>query len=173
MVPLQPQIAIMDGETTGHYSGDVAETWDEQQLIADGFERTHVDLEWYDGPRKGLADIDGLPHYYEGRDYDHADEADEYYVWPASEAAVAMEREQWAIFVRWNERHEAAGMVETESHPALGGVDARYDELDVLLAPHRQAPDGARRLVGEVRFDDGDRYRVDGVDHWFRWRPSK
>ncbi|MFG2372668.1 hypothetical protein ACGFY9_14470 [Streptomyces sp. NPDC048504] len=44
----------------------------------------------------------------------------------------------------------------------------------MLLAPHRQAPDGARRLMGEVRFDDGDdRYRLDGVDHWFRWRPAK
>ncbi|MGW4894763.1 hypothetical protein ACWEQL_21215 [Kitasatospora sp. NPDC004240] len=84
----------------------MAETWDEQQLIADGFERVYVDLEWYDGPRKGLAVIDGVPHYFEGCDFDHADEADEYSVWPASEAAVEMEREQWAIFARWNERNE-------------------------------------------------------------------
>lgn len=150
----------------------MAETWDEQQLIADGFERVYVDLEWYDGPRKGLAVIDDVPHYYEGRDYNPDDEADEYLVWPASEAAVAMEREQWAIFVRWNEAYEA-GRVETGSHPGNGGIDARYDELALFLAPYRQAPDGARRLVGEVRFDAGDRYRPDGVDHWFRWRPSR
>ncbi|MGW6732463.1 hypothetical protein [Streptomyces sp. NPDC055013] len=151
----------------------MAESWDEQQLIADGFERVYVDLEWYDGPRKGLAVIGDVPHYYEGRDYDRDDEADEYLVWPASEAAVAMEREQWAIYVRWNEAYEA-GTVEADSHPGNGGIDARYDELDLLLAPYRQAPDGARRLVGEVRFDSGDRrYRLDGVDHWFRWRPSR
>lgn len=146
----------------------MAMSWDKQQLIADGFEPTYVDLEWYDGPRKGLALVDGVPHYYEGREYDRADEADEYLVWPASEAAVALEREQWAIFIRY--QLSDAGL---EQYPADGGVDARYDELQLLLAPHRQAPDGARRLVGEVRFDDGDdRYRLDGVDHWFRWRPA-
>ncbi|MFF7777488.1 hypothetical protein ACFZCG_24095 [Streptomyces tanashiensis] len=55
----------------------MAETWDEQQLTADGFERVYVDLEWCDGPRKGLAVVDGAPHYFEGLDHDHADEADE------------------------------------------------------------------------------------------------
>ncbi|MFI1658226.1 hypothetical protein ACH4ZU_25445 [Streptomyces sp. NPDC020472] len=86
----------------------MAETWTEEQLIADGFERVHTESEWYDGPRAGLADIDGKPHYFESHDYDHADEADEYRVWPANEAAVELEREQWAIFARWNERREAA-----------------------------------------------------------------
>lgn len=68
--------------------------WEKRQLIADGFEPTYVDLEWYDGPRKGVALVDGVPHYYEGREYDRRDEADVYAVRPASEAAVAWEREQ-------------------------------------------------------------------------------
>jgi hypothetical protein len=145
----------------------VAIGWDKQQLIADGFEPTYVDLEWYDGPRKGLALVNGVPHYYEG--WDPGDEAAEYAVWPASEAAVAMEREQWAIYVEY-EVSDAG----REEHPANGGVNARYDELQLLLAPHRRAPDSAHRLVGEMRFDDGDdRYRFDGVDHWFRWRPAE
>ncbi|MFJ9372782.1 hypothetical protein [Streptomyces sp. NPDC101455] len=147
----------------------MAMSWDKQRLIADGFEPTYVDLEWYDGPRKGLALVDGVPHYYEIRDCNRADEAEEYLVWSASEATVAMEREQWAIFVRY--QLSDAG---PEKRPGHGGIDARYDELELLLAPHRQAPDGARRLVGEARFDDGDdRYRFDGVDHWFRWRPAE
>ncbi|MFD5234229.1 hypothetical protein ACFWJ5_38100 [Streptomyces qaidamensis] len=134
-------------------------------MIADGFERAYTVLEWYDGPRKGLAVISGVPHCFEGWDYDPADAAGEYLVWPASEAAVAMEREQWAIYVRY-EVSEA----EREEHPANGGIDARFDELTLLLTPYRQAPDGALRLVGEVRMDDGDRYRSDGGDLWFRWR---
>ncbi|WP_405594401.1 hypothetical protein OG741_01840 [Streptomyces sp. NBC_01410] len=40
----------------------MAQIWDEQQLIADGFERVYVELEWYDGPRAGLADVDVVPH---------------------------------------------------------------------------------------------------------------
>lgn len=171
-------MATPNAGTADRYPLGVAETWDERQLIEDGFERVYVDLEWYDGPRMGLAEIDGLPQYFEGWDYDHADEGDEgdegdeYSVWPASEAAVAMEREQWAIFARWNERYEA-GTARVDSHPGNGGIDARCDELTSLFTPCRQAPDGARRLVGEVRFDDGDRYRVDGVDYWFRWRPTR
>ncbi|MCX2181021.1 hypothetical protein KV205_10815 [Streptomyces sp. SKN60] len=150
----------------------MAGTWDEQQLIADGFERVYAESDWYDGPRAGLADIGGRPHYFRSDEYDHADEADEYRVWPASEAVVGLEREQWAIFARWNERSEA-GEVGPESHPGHGGIDARYDELEQLLAPHRQAPDDARRLVGELRFVEGARYRVDGLDYWIRWRSSR
>lgn len=149
----------------------MAEIWDEEQLIADGFERVNVELEWYDGPRAGLADIDGKPHYFQNHDYDHHDE-DEYQVWPASEAAAVLERERWAIFAQWNERREA-GEAGLESHPGHGGVDARHDELELLLAPHRLAPDDARRLVGELRFVADARYRVEGLDYWFRWRPTK
>ncbi|MGQ4389927.1 hypothetical protein [Streptomyces sp. SAS_270] len=114
----------------------------------------------YDGPRHGPAVVNGVPHYFEGWDYDPA-AADEYVVWPASEAAVAMEREVWAIYV-WYEVFAAA----REEPPANGGVDARFDELTSLLTPYRQAPEGARRLMGEVRLDDGERYRPDGADVW-------
>ncbi|MFF2194980.1 hypothetical protein [Streptomyces sp. NPDC058157] len=144
--------------------------WDEAQLIADGFERVYVELERYDGPRFGLADVDGRPHYFQGYDYDHAAEADEYRVWPAKELAVRLEREQWAIFVSRYDRHEA-GTAGPELHPGQGTVDARYDELALMLEPHRRVPDGARRLVAELRFDGGSRYRADGLDYWFRWRP--
>lgn len=36
----------------------------------DAFEAVYVELDWYDGPRAGLADIDGVPHYFRAvRDY--------------------------------------------------------------------------------------------------------
>ncbi len=136
-------------------------------MIADGFERVYAVLDWYDGPRHGLAVINGVPHYFEGWDFDPANTAAEYVVWPASDAVVAMEREVWAIYVRY-EVSDAG----REEYPANGGVDARFDELTLLLAPYRQAPDGARRLMGEMRLDDGERYRSDGGDLWLRWRPS-
>ncbi|GGY77552.1 hypothetical protein [Streptomyces omiyaensis] len=149
----------------------MAETGDEARLIADGFERVYVESEGHGGPRAGLGDIGGGPHYFQGDDWDDTDEADAYRVWPANDAAVELEREQWAIFARWNERH-GAGSAELETHPGRGGVDARYDELSLLLARYRQAPDDARRLVGEVRFGAGARYRAEGPDYWFRWRPA-
>ncbi|MFE0646304.1 hypothetical protein ACFW2Y_32565 [Streptomyces sp. NPDC058877] len=55
-------------------------------MIADGFERVYTQLEWYDGPRVGLADIDGEPHCFQNHNYGLGDEDDGYRVWPASEA---------------------------------------------------------------------------------------
>ncbi len=149
----------------------MAEIFDEPRLIADGFERVYVELDWYDGPRAGVADIDGVPHYFYSDDWTSSVEADTYHVWPASEVAVAWEREQFAIFARWDEGYQT-GAVKLETHPGHGGTDARYDELTMLLAPFRQPPDDARRFTGELRFVGGARYRVDGLDYWFKWHPS-
>ncbi|MER5204103.1 hypothetical protein [Streptomyces sp. NPDC002825] len=145
----------------------MAETWDEAQLIHDGFGRVIVESEWYDGPRVGLVDIDGKPHYFDGYGRYSGDKADEYRVWPASPAAAELEREQWAIYVDWNERQGAGAA-------CLGqdGIDARYDELGALLTQYRQTPDDARLLVGELRYT-GAGHRVEGTGYWFRWRLSR
>jgi hypothetical protein len=79
-----------------------------------------------------------------------------------------LEREHWEQFVRWNERYEA-GAAGVDSHPGQGGINTRYDELTALLAQHRQPPADTRRLLAEWRFDDGDRYRLDGLDYWVKW----
>ena len=135
------------------------------------FERVHVELDWHDGPREGIADVDGLAHYFQGHEYQNSDEFDEYAVWPAGDDVLALEREQWAIFVDWDQRFKA-GALGPDSHPGHGGIDARYDELTALLSPHRQAPAGARRLVAQWRFVGGARYRADGVDYWVKWGPG-
>lgn len=146
----------------------MAEIWDEEQLVTDGFERVYAELDWYDGPREGLADLSGVPHYFEGHEWDWSSDTDEYFVWPASADAVVLEREQWAIYARWNEL-QRAGAAGPETHPGRGGIDATYDQLTELLTPHREAPVGARRTVAEWRFVGGPRYRVDGVDYMVRW----
>ena len=134
--------------------------------MADGFARVFVEVDWWDGPRAGLVDIDGEAHYFWSRGEDFP--VDHYLVWPASDAVVAMEREQWEVFVRWNQRREA-GLAGIDSHPGHGGIDARYDELTALLAEHHEPPAGARVLVAEWRFDDGERYRLGGLGYWVRW----
>jgi hypothetical protein len=116
------------------------------------FERVYVELDWYDGPRSGLADVNGVPHYFQAVHDDSRPGApdDVYHVWPASDDALALEREQWAIFVAWNSRYEA-GTAATDTHPGLGGIDARYDELTALLTRQRAVSPGARRLAAEWR----------------------
>lgn len=136
----------------------------------DGYEPVHVELDWYDGPRGGLADVDGVPHYF--RAVDDGGRDDEYFVWPVSESVTALEREQWGIFVQWNTRYEA-GAADVGSHPGHGGVDARFDELQALLEPHRQTPAGARRLTAEWGPTDAPRYHPDGVGYMVRWASVK
>jgi hypothetical protein len=137
-----------------------------------GFERVHAELDWYDGPRAGVADVGGVPHYFRAiHDYRHPD--DVYHVWPASPAALALEREQWVIFTEWNTRYEAATAT-PDSHPGHGAIDRRYDELTALLAPHRAVPPKARRLKAEWRHADRpQRYHPDGPDYVVRRHPRQ
>ncbi|MBO0835849.1 MAG: hypothetical protein J2P28_10060 [Actinobacteria bacterium] len=142
----------------------------------DEFERVHIELDWYDGPRRGLADVDGMPHYFQAvHDYGGTGEpGDEYLVWPASDTALALEREQWLIFVDWNTRYEA-GTANVDSHPGHGRINARYDELSALLVTHRAVPPGALRLAAEWRWPPNTgatRYHMDGPDYLVRWRPT-
>jgi hypothetical protein len=142
----------------------------------EGFEPVHVELDWYDGPRGGLADINGMPHYFRAvNDYSrHGEPDDEYLVWPASQTALAWEREKWAIFVEWNGRYEA-GTATAESHPGHGGINARYDELTTLLQPHRAMPDDARRMKVEWRpcsTTSPMRYHTAGSGYRGSWRPT-
>ncbi|GAA2093185.1 hypothetical protein GCM10009759_19450 [Kitasatospora saccharophila] len=132
-------------------------TWDEARLVADGFERVLVELEWYDGPRAGVVGVGGAPHYFDGFGQYTGDGAGGYRVWPVAAEAAAWEREQWAIQARWGAR------------PGPDGVDPRYDELTALLAEHRREPEDARLLVGELR-NTGAGNDAEGTGHWFRWQ---
>jgi hypothetical protein len=124
--------------------------------------------------RSGLADVDGIPHYFQAADYDDPDEPeDSYFVWPASEAALALEREHWAIFVAWHNRYRT-GKATTDSHPAHGGINTRFDELTELLAPDRAVPPGVRRLTAAWQPDSRTgRYHLDGPGYLVRWRPAR
>ncbi len=141
----------------------------EETPSSTGFERVHVEFEWYDGPRGGIADIDGVPHYFwalpgRGGGAEHR-------VWPLSTDVLAMEREQWAIFIAWHDRFEA-GTNPEEDHPVQGGVDARYDALEELLVPHRAVPKNARVMRVEWRGNGAPkRYRLEGPAYEGRWRP--
>ncbi|MFE7266529.1 hypothetical protein ACFU9B_31350 [Streptomyces sp. NPDC057592] len=123
-------------------------------------------------PTGQYSSCSGAAHYFQNDDYADINGAAEYRVWPASVEALALEREQWAIYARWNERHEARTSA-PDSHPGIGGIDARYDELNALLASHRQAPADARRLVAQWQFVADRRYQVEGVNCWVRWRPGQ
>jgi hypothetical protein len=128
----------------------------ERLLVGQGFERVYAELDWYDGPRHGVAQIDGVAHYFRAvQDYNRVGFPDnEYLVWPLGESVLALEREQWAIFVDWA-KTAREGTADADTHPGLGGVNRRYDELTTLLASHREVPADARRLTATWRGASG------------------
>lgn len=134
-------------------------------------ERVYVENERHDGPRAGIADIDGVPHRFQSL-FDHEEDeyASTFMVWPIDHATLALELEQWSIFVDWNTRFEA-GEVDTDSHPGHGGLHARWDELDAMLTLGRSTiPVDAKRARARVAFIDRDlRYAHSGPDYTMCW----
>lgn len=139
----------------------------------DGVEQVYVELDWYDGPRLGLADVGGHPHYFQAvNGYNVGDASDALYeVWPASSVALELEQRQWRVFVEWNTRFER-GDAPLAAHPGHGGIDEQYDRTERELARFRVVPADSRVLraswISGSRLD-GARYHADGVSYGVRW----
>jgi len=120
-------------------------------------EQVYVENEWYDGPRSGVADIDGRPHRFVSQwDETGNDYVDTFLVWPIEPDELALEREQWLIFVAWNDEYEA-GRVGTDTHPAHPGSNARWDEIARTLKDAREiVPSGARPAKAQLVSIEGD-----------------
>ncbi len=116
------------------------------------FERVHTIWDYYDGPREGLADFCGRPHYYKNSWDKAADDWSTLYeLAPVDSETLQLALEQWAIWVAWNEKFRA-GHVAEESHPGHGGKIPRYDELEVIL--EARIPDlGSNSVTVEANFD--------------------
>jgi hypothetical protein len=134
-------------------------------------EPVHVENEWYDGPRAGVADIHGVPHRFVSQ-WDEKDEEllGTFFVWPIGEAELALEREQWLIFVQWNAEYEA-GNASTDTHPGHPGTNPRWDEISTILQGARQAvPPAAKRAKAELRhLDREERYTASGPSYELSW----
>lgn len=135
-------------------------------------ENVCVENEWWDGPRAGIADVDRRPHRFKAM-WDEADDdyVEAFLVWPIDEDELALEIEQWRIFVEWY-RRDQAGLAGTDSHPARGGVSSRWDEIEALLRPRRtEVPPQARRAAAQFeRIDGASRYDFSGPCYRVRWK---
>ncbi|MCZ8031474.1 MAG: hypothetical protein ACK5JG_13335 [Pseudomonadota bacterium] len=89
--------------------------------------------DYYDGPRRGVAEFEGRPHIYEA-EFDHsADEyGDTYFLTPVESSLLNLILEDWAIWCRWDEAR-ARGEVNMNSHPALPVERQRHEEIQRLI----------------------------------------
>lgn len=88
---------------------------------------------YYDGPRSGIAEVDGVPHFYESEWADRDLEADVFMLSPVPADVLELALEDWQIWRRWEDAFHQ-GRTTTETHPALPADRARHDELLRLLA---------------------------------------
>ncbi len=134
-------------------------------------ERVYVETDWYDGPKAGIADIGGLPHRFVSTfDEMRDDYSDIFLLWPVDKAELDLEIEQWAIFVEWNTRFEN-GEAKIDTHPAHGGISARWDEIEILLRPARTGvPTTARRALARMTaLGREQRYTRAGPNYQLSW----
>jgi hypothetical protein len=102
------------------------------------FERVFTMTDYYDGPRRGIANYDGRPHAYDAPfSYWEARYADLYVLRAVDDEIFRLALEDWEIWLRWEAAFHA-GTTTLDTHPALPAERARYDEvarsLDARLA---------------------------------------
>ena len=95
------------------------------------YERVFTVSEYYDGPRQGVANFQGQPHFYDcclGED----GYTDDFRLTPITSPQLDLALEDWEIWRRW-ERAYHSGETTMASHPALPTDRARYEQLQSLL----------------------------------------
>jgi len=115
------------------------------------FEVVHTVTDYYDGPRGGIADLDGVPHLYEAEWSDKTGNyTDTFLLTPIDAETLALALEDWAIWRRWEDAHHQ-GIVDQASYPALPSDRPRHQELHVILSK-RLVTDAARTVRKSAEF---------------------
>jgi hypothetical protein len=107
---------------------------------------------YWDGPREGVAEVDGVPHVYQSLFDDEADDYSETcLVSPISQEMLELALEAWAIWLRWRSAFDR-GEVSLDTHPVLAVDRARHEELKRLVGSGLDLDSaGQRRLRAKFR----------------------
>ena len=102
-------------------------------MMTVALDRVYTVTDYYDGPRGGVADYGGQPHYYECQfDESKVDWSDIFLLKPLDAETFQLALEDWDIWERWNAAREE-GKVGLDTHPALPAERERHDEISVIL----------------------------------------
>src|SRR3954452_5500492 len=139
------------------------------------FERVYTVTDYYDGPRAGFADFDGVPHAYRAVFRDDLDDWDPYYrLFPVDDEVFALALEDWALWERWQDAYYA-GETPYATHPALPADAARHAEIAPVIEAVLETPPASCRLaLAEFRPADPRQSRPAGRmrDLEVRWTPA-
>jgi hypothetical protein len=100
-----------------------------------GYEQVFTVTEYYDGPRKGIANFRGQPHFYDCLfDKTRGEYSDLYRLTPIPQRIFELAMEDWTIWKRWEDAFNS-GKAAIESHPALSQDRGRHEEIRAILDP--------------------------------------
>jgi hypothetical protein len=98
------------------------------------WERVHAVLDYYDGPRLGVADFRGKPHAFRSVfDVVAQDWSPEYLLKPLTGDEFETVMKDWAIWLRWLSAYRS-GSTSIETHPALPVDAVEHLELSERVA---------------------------------------
>jgi hypothetical protein len=138
-----------------------------------GYEVVFTVRHYHDGPRSGVANFHGLPHFYECVFDEQTDDySNLYLLTKLSQEAFDAAIENWEIFLRWRAAFDL-GKVSRETHPALPQDKNHYDEnrrlLDQALASGRSL---AKQVSGEFEVVGNPPPPRDVLTPWqVKWSP--
>ena len=121
-------------------------------------ERVYTIFNYYDGPREGIADFQGKPHFYKCQ-FNEADDnwTDRFWLMEIDQALFELAREEYEIFLRWRAEFDR-GAVKLDSHPALLADRSRFAELKAAIGNRLD-------LVRERSITKRARFTSDGTTH--------
>ncbi len=92
-------------------------------------EAVHTVTDYYDSPRRGIADFYGRPHAYQSLwDNFEDDWSDAFLLQPIHDETFRLAMEDWEIWHRWKSAFHS-GRTTLETHPALPADRHRHDEV--------------------------------------------
>ena len=122
--------------------------------LSPGWEKVFTVTEYYDGPRQGVANFKGQPHFYDCIfDEVRSNYSNLYRLTPVGPQILALAEEDCAIWERWESAFRA-GNTTRDTHPALPQDRGRYQELRAALDPSLET-DHANCIIQVGSFEEG------------------
>ena len=92
-------------------------------------EKLYTVTEYYDGPRRGIADFNGTLHLFASEFENETQEFGLYRLSPVTEEVLPLAFEDWVTWRRWDTAFHQ-GFITIETHPALPEDTSRHLELE-------------------------------------------
>ncbi|MDJ0366983.1 hypothetical protein QMK33_17680 [Hymenobacter sp. H14-R3] len=109
-------------------------------------------LDWYDGPRSGIADYNGQPYFFESQWSNIGNGLGDWYkLSPVSKEVLQLELERWRLWKKYEVASKVKAVGE-EHHPFLPSDQTRGEQLTILLEG-RLGIDEHDYLIAEAIFE--------------------